>query len=82
MHAGTRRIGNDDVGLAMLFDEVAIEDVLHVARKELGVLDAIYLRVLFGIFDGFGHIFDADDLPGLPCNEVGNGAGAGIKVVD
>ena len=82
MHAGTGRVGDNDVGAPMPFDEVAIEDVLHVAGKELGVPDAIYLRVHAGILDGLGHILDADDLACLARNKVGNGARARIEVID
>ena len=82
VHAGTRRVGDDDVGLAVLLDEVAVQDVLHVASKELGVLDAVYLRVHLSILDSLGHVLDADDLAGLPCHEVGDGACARVEVVD
>ena len=43
MHTGSGWVGNDDVGLSVMLDEVAVKDVLHVACKELGILDAIYL---------------------------------------
>ena len=82
MHAGTRRVGYDDVGLAVLLDEVSIEDVLHVTSEELSVLDAIYLGIHFGILDGLRHILDADDLTCSACHEVSDGAGARIEVVN
>ena len=37
MHACTRWIGDDDIGTAVLGDELVVENVLHVACIELGV---------------------------------------------
>ena len=62
VHAGTRRVGDDDIGTAVLVDEILCQHILHVACKEEGVGDAIDLRIYFGVFDGFGYILDADDL--------------------
>ena len=82
VHTGTGRVGNDDIGTAILVDELLIEDVLHVARKEERVVDAVECRVDLGVFDGFGNIFDADDLTCLARHEVGNGTCTGLEVVD
>ena len=41
VHAGTWRVGDDDIGAAVLVDEVLREHVLHVAGKEQGVLNAV-----------------------------------------
>ena len=82
VHAGTRRVGDDHVGTAMLSDEVVGEDVLHVTGEEEGVGDAVNLGVHLGILDGLGDIFDADDLFRVLGDEVGDGARAGVEVVD
>jgi len=82
MHAGTRRVGDDDVGATMVADEFVGQDVLHVARIEQGVCNAVDFGVHLGVLDGFRHILYADDLPSLTGHEVGDGAGAGIEVVD
>ena len=82
VHSGAWWVGDDDVGTSVAFDEVAVEDVFHVAGKEEGVVDVVDLRVDLSIVDGFGHVFDADDLTCLTTDEIGNGAGAGIEVVD
>ena len=42
VHSGSWRVSNDDVGFAVLLDEIAIQDVLHVASKELSILDSVY----------------------------------------
>ena len=82
MHAGARRVGDDDVGPPMLLEEVVVEDVLHVACEEERVVNAVDLRVHLRILDGFRHVLDADDLTGLAGHEVGDGARAGVEVVD
>ena len=82
VHAGARRVGDDDVGPAMSADEVVGEDLTHVAGVELGVGDAVDAAVDLGILDGFGHVFNADDLRRLARDEVGDGAGTGVEVVD
>ena len=82
MHTSSGRVGDDDIGLAVLLNEVLIQDVLHVAGKELRVLDAVYLRVHLSILDSLRHILDANDLPGISCHEVGDGAGASVEVVN
>ena len=37
MHAGTRRVGDDDIGASVLGNELVVENVLHIACIELGV---------------------------------------------
>ena len=82
VHAGTWRVGDEHVGSAVQGDELIGEDVFHVSGKEQGVVDAVDAGVFLGIVDGFGHILDADDLPGLSCHEIGDGAGAGVEVIN
>ena len=65
----------------MLLYEVLGEDVLHVARVKLGVVDAVDAAVLLGVLDGLWHILDADDVACLPGHEVGDGARARVEVV-
>ena len=82
VHAGTRGVANHDVRVAVTGYEIVGQDVLHVACIEQGVVDMVDLRVDFGILDSLRHILDTDDLACLPSHEVGNGASAGVKVVD
>ena len=82
VHTCTWRIRNDDIGPTMRCDKIIIEYILHVTRIEEGVRNTIEFRVDLGILDGLGHIFDTDDLPCLPCHEVGNGSCACLEVVN
>ena len=66
----------------MTADELVVQDVFHVAGIEQGVIDAVDLGIDFGVLNSFRHVFYADNLTALPGNEVGNGARAGIEVVD
>ena len=82
MHAGTWRVGDDNVRPAVFLNERVIQNVLHVAGIEQGVLNAVDFAVHLGVLNSLGHILDADDLTGLPGHEVGDGARAGVEVVD
>ena len=82
MHAGTGRIGDDDIRTTMFGDEIVGKDILHVAGIEKGVGDAVDLGVDFCILDGLWDVFDANHLSGLARHEIGDGAGAGIEIVD
>ena len=82
MHTSSGRVSDDHIGTAVLGDEVVGEDILHIAGIEEGVGDAVDLGVDLRILDGLGHVFDADDLTGFLCNEVGDGASAGVEVID
>ena len=82
MHAGTWGVGNDDIRPSVFCNKLVCKDILHVTGKEQGVVDVVDLGVYLGIFDSLWHIFDADDLPGFSGDEVGDGAGAGIEVVN
>ena len=82
MHTRTRRVGDDYIRTPVLVDKVLCQHVLHVAGKKQRVPDAVDFRVDLGVLDGFGHIFDADDLARLSGHEVGDGSRAGIKVVN
>ena len=82
VHAGTGRIGDDDVRASVLGDKLVGEYVLHIAGIEQGVGDAVDVGVDLGILDGLGDVFDANDLTGLTGHEIGDGACAGREVVD
>ncbi len=82
VHAGTRRIGDDDVGTSVEGDKLLGEDFRHVAYEKLGIGYIVDLRVETGVLDGFGHILDADDLAATVGEELGYGAGAGVEVID
>ncbi|OAV63841.1 hypothetical protein Barb4_04673 [Bacteroidales bacterium Barb4] len=82
MHTGAGRVGDDNVRATVAVNEGFVQKVFHIASVEKGVCDAVQGGVYFGIFDGFGNVFDADHLTGLTGDEVGDGAGAGVKVID
>ena len=82
MHAGTGRVGDDDIRTSVLSNEVVGEDILHIASKEQSIVDTINLRVDLRILNSLRHIFDTDDFPCLSGHEISDGASAGIKVVD
>ena len=81
MHTGTWRVGDDDVGPAVLAYEVGGEYVFHVAGIEQCVVDTVDFRVYACIIYSLGHIFYADYLTGLAAHEVGYGACACVEVV-
>ena len=82
MHAGTWRVSDNHIGLAVLSDELVGQYILHVAGIEQCVRDAVDFRVDLRILNGFRHVFDANHLAGTASHEVGNGACAGVEVVD
>lgn len=82
MHAGPWRVSDDDVGLAMRMDKLVSQYFAHIASVERCVFDSIDLAVDLCVLDGFGHILYANDFAGSAGYEVGDGACAGIQVVD
>ena len=82
VHACSGWVGDDDIWSSMLCNEVVRQDILHVASIEQRVLNAVHLRVDFGVLDGFRHILDANHLTGFLRYEIGDGASACIQVVD
>ena len=82
VHAGAGRVGDDDIGSAVVADKVCGEDVFHVAGIKERVVEPVKLGVDFSVGNGFGHILNAHHLTGLSCHKVGDGARAGIEVVD
>ena len=82
MHACTRRVGDDYVGATVFGDEAVGENVLHVACVEQCIGDIVHLAVFFCVFNGFGHIFYADDPAGAAGHEVGYRARPGVEIVD
>ena len=81
MHTGTGGVGDDYIRTAVFVDEILRQHILHIAGKEQRILDAVDFRIDLGVFDGFGHVFDSDNLTRLLGYEVGNGSRARIKVV-
>ena len=82
VHACAGRVDNHDLGTAMLSDEAVGEHILHVPGIEQRVLDAVDAGIQLGVLDSLGDILDADDLTCLAGNEVGDGARAGVEVID
>ena len=81
VHAGTWWVSDDHIGTTVLSDEVIGEDVLHVSGIEEGVGDTVDLGVHLRVLDGLGHVFDADDLTGFLCYEIGDSASAGVEII-
>ena len=81
MHAGTWWVGDDDIGHAVLADEVACKDILHIASEECEVVETVELGIDACIDDGILDILDTDNLLGIAGNKVGNCSGTGIEVV-
>ena len=82
MHAGTWRVGDDDIGHAVLANEITGKDILHVTGKECEVIEAIELGVDARIDDGILDILHTHYLLGIACNKVGNCSGTGVEVID
>lgn len=82
MHSSARRVGDDDIRTALSGNEVVREDIFHVAGVEFGVCDSVEGGVDAGIVNGFWNVFDADNAGCIAGDEVCDGAGAGIEVVD
>ncbi len=75
------RVEDDDVGPVGGLGE-AVELVKDVVTDELGVGDLVEGGGLDGLLDGLFVDFDADDPLGLLGHDLGDGAGAGVEVVD
>ena len=82
MHASTWGVGDDDVRLTMLADEVCGEDIFHVACVEERVVNAVDLAIDACIFNCLGNIFDTYDGSALPGDEVGYRPCPCIEVID
>lgn len=82
VHSGTGRVGDDDIGTAVLVDEVLCQHVFHISGKEQCIFNSVNLGIDLGVFNGFGHIFYADYLACVLGYEIGNGTRAGIKVIN
>ncbi len=82
VHAGAWRVGDDDVGALVAGDEFGGEHFGHIAGVEEGVGDVVVCGVFAGGHDRVFNVFDADDLFALAGQEEGDGAGAGVEVVD
>ena len=54
VHAGTRRVGDDNIRTAVLLQESVVEHIFHVAGKEQSVRYAVDLGVDLGILDRLG----------------------------
>ena len=82
VHAGTGRVGDDDVGTSVAVNKFGVEEVFHVSGQKFDVFDMVERGIDLGVFDGFGYVFNADDFAGLAGYEVGNGARSGVPVED
>ena len=82
VHACSWRVGDDDIGTAVLLDECIVEDVFHIASIKECVRNAVDCRIYLSILDGLRHILYTDDLTGLTSHEIGDGARARIEVVN
>ena len=51
VHARTRWIGNDDVGMSVFSNKFLVQDILHVARVKARVGDAVDLGVDLSVFN-------------------------------
>jgi hypothetical protein len=81
VHPGTGRIGDHHIGMAVFCDELRREHIFHISGKEKRVCNPVDLRVDSRIGNRLLHIFYPDDLSGIPCHKVGDGARTGIKVI-
>ena len=81
VHSGTGRVGDDDIGTAVLVDEVLCQHVFHISGKEQCVFNSVNLGIDLGVFNGFGHIFYAHHLACLACHEVSDGTRTRVEVV-
>ncbi len=82
VHAGARRVGDDDIRFPVLRDELVGEDLRHIAHHELRVRDVVLRGVDLRILHGGIHVLDADHPFGLVRHEIGNRARAGEKVIN
>ncbi len=63
-------------------DERVAQHLLHVAGIERRVADAVERRIDLRVLDRLGHVLDAHDACAARGAEVGDGARAGIEVVE
>ena len=82
MHACPWRVGDDDVRTTVLSHKRIVQNILHVSCEEEGVVDAVDLRVHFGVLNGFRNVLNADDLPSLLRHEIGNRPRTRIEVIN
>lgn len=82
VHAGTRGVGDDNIGTAVECDKFGGEDFGHVAGEESGVANLVVDGVLAGGSNGVFDVFDADDLFAHAGEEERYGAGSGVEVVE
>ena len=82
VHAGTRGVGDDNIGTAVECDKFGGEDFGHVAGEEGGVANLVVNGVLAGGSNGVFDVFDADDLFAHAGEEERYGAGSGVEVVE
>ena len=72
----------EDMNQSALMYRLLQGDVLHVAGEELAVGDPVRGRIGLRILDGLRNIFDTNDFRSLAGDELGDGAGAGVQVID
>lgn len=81
VNALARRIKEDDVGPLAGVGE-ALKFVEHVGGDELDVGKVVFEGGLSGFFDGFFDDFHADDALGVTGDDLRQGSGAAVEVVD
>lgn len=82
VHTGTRRVGDDNVWLSVLGDELISKNVLHIPCIEVGIVYAIKLRVYLCILNSLWNIFNANNFLGFTSYEIGDGARTSVEVID
>ena len=83
MHTSTGGVRDDDIGTAMLSDEIIGEDVFHISSiKQCLIILSIERSIDFCIFNSLRHIFNADYKACFLRNKIGDCARARVKVVD
>ena len=78
----TRRVKDDDIGLAVALDEIIAQHIFHIASIECRVVDRVNHRVYLSILDSLRHILHANNPLGTASAEVGDGASACVEVVE
>jgi hypothetical protein len=78
VHPGTWRVGNDHIGFAMLSHKIGYQHILHIACKELGIVNIVDLRVYLSILYSGWHVLHPYHFAHLVGNKISNGARAGL----
>ena len=82
VHAGAGRVGDHYVGSSVGRHKVGSQHLCHVARMEFGIVDVVEKGILASGDDGVLYVFNAYHVSAEVGQEQGNGAGAGVEVID